>query len=121
MGTFRTDRTEAKYDAFKASGMLLHSCPLCNEKNTIKEFAHWRIVENAFPYDAVARVHHMLVSKRHVSTEQLTDEERLDFEEAKKGYVYDHYEFMIEPVPKQRSIPEHSHLHILIAKDLHNV
>ncbi|MGB4076802.1 MAG: hypothetical protein WBK28_03815, partial [Minisyncoccia bacterium] len=97
MGTFRTPETEAKYDALKASGSFLRSCPLCNEREILKEFKLWKILKNLFPYDAVAKTHHMLVSKRHVSSDGLTEEEQKEFEAVKRDYVYAAYEFMIEP------------------------
>ena len=32
----------------------------------IKRFEHWLIIENEFPYDAIAETHHMLVPKREL-------------------------------------------------------
>ncbi len=115
MGTLRTSETEAKYRAVKASGVMNDACPLCDERTSVKDFEHWRVIENLYPYDLVAKVHHMLVSKRHASDMELTDEEWEEFRSIKAGYVQEEYEFMIEPTWKQKSIPAHSHLHLLVA------
>lgn len=36
-------------------------------KPVIKEFEHWFIIENDFPYDAIATVNHMIFTKRKVA------------------------------------------------------
>lgn len=117
MGTLRSRATEAKYDAVKASGAMDNACALCDERETLAAFKHWRIVENLFPYDAVAKTHHMIVSLRHAPAEELTAEEKEEFEQIKQEYIHEHYEFFIEPTPKRRSIPAHAHFHMIIAKD----
>ena len=116
MGTLRTPETEAKYDAVKASGVMQKTCALCDDRTTLKDFTYWRVVENAFPYDQVAKTHHMAVLKRHAPIEELTANEHAEWEDIKHGYVFATYEFIIEPVPKQRSIPAHAHLHFIVAK-----
>jgi len=114
MGTMRTPETEARYTREKQSGRLAERV-LCKSPS-LKEFKEWRIIENRFPYDLVAEVHHMLVPKRHASDAELTASEQEEFEAIKEAYVQEVYEFMIEPARKKRSIPDHSHLHLLIAK-----
>ncbi len=117
MGTLRSPETEAKYDALKATGALTTTCPLCDERETIEEFKYWRIVENLFPYDAIARVHHMILPKRHASDDELSSEEKEEFDSIKESYIQQTYEFLIEPMRHRRSIPAHSHLHLIVAKE----
>lgn len=117
MGTLRTRATEAKYDAVKASGEMDGACPLCDERETLKAFTYWRVVENLFPYDRVAKTHHMVVLLRHAPLEELTAEEKQEFEKIKNEYIHEHYEFFIEPSPKKRSIPAHCHFHMITVKD----
>ncbi len=114
-GTLRTPETEDAYRRVKADGHLKDGCPLCKAES-LKEFTEWRIIGNTYPYDLIAKVHHMLVPKRHASDSELTESEQKEFAEIKESYVSDTYEFMIEPVRKQKSIPGHSHLHLLISK-----
>lgn len=77
----------------------------------------WRIIDNAFPYDEIAKVHHMLVPKRHVPDEEITSAEWAEFARLKKGYVNDTYEFTIEAVPRRMSIPGHMHLHLIVENE----
>ena len=112
MISLRTPETEARYTAVK----LLREpaeCGICNDL-TIKEFTHWRIVANQFPYDAIAAVHHMAVPKRHASEESLTDEEWAELDVIKHDYVAEQYEIALETMPKKKSIPGHFHLHLLV-------
>lgn len=44
----------------------------------VKEFKHWVIVQNQYPYDAVAEVHHLLAPRVHVpETDDLDDVKEL--------------------------------------------
>lgn len=117
MGTMRTPETEAAYARVRDTKTAQDACPLCDDRASIKEFELWRIVENRFPYDKIAHVHHMLMPKRHASDTELTPEELTEFDAIKREYVQTRYEFMIEPVRSQRSIPGHAHLHLVIAKE----
>ncbi|HRH24620.1 MAG TPA: hypothetical protein PK109_03470 [Candidatus Paceibacterota bacterium] len=114
-GTLRTPETEAKYKEYKAQGGLT-ACPLCERKDKLKEFTYWHVIENLFPYDHIARVHHMIVLNRHAPDAEFTQEERDELHEIKYGYAQDHYQFIFEPVGRQKSIPSHSHIHLIIAK-----
>ena len=37
-----------------------------NEKNAIIKFKHWLLIENEFPYDAIASKNHLLFTRRVV-------------------------------------------------------
>ncbi len=115
MGTLRTPETEAAYTAHKKAGGLTHGCVLC-KSDSVKEFTSWRIIENQYPYDLVAKVHHMILPKRHVPLEEVSPEEWQEYQDIKASYIQDTYEFFIEPSTARRSIPEHWHLHLLISK-----
>ncbi|HWA31930.1 MAG TPA: hypothetical protein VG694_00540 [Candidatus Paceibacterota bacterium] len=114
--TFRTQEMNEKYDQFKAEGNLVKGCNLC-EAPSLTEFNYWRIVDNRFPYDRVAKTHHMILPKRCVTEENLTDEEKAELKSLRAGYVNENYEFVIEPTAKMKSIPLHMHLHLIVSKD----
>jgi diadenosine tetraphosphate (Ap4A) HIT family hydrolase len=114
-GTLCLPETQAAYKAYRNDPVQARACGLCEERQHT-EFVHWRIIENRFPYDLFAKTHDMLVSKRHVSTEELSEEEKREFEEIKDTYVQEHYEIMIESVRRQRSLPSHAHLHLIVVK-----
>lgn len=116
MGTLRTKAATAEYAAFKDAGGLNGPCPLCVAP-AIAEFKHWKIMANRFPYDKVAVTHDMVVSLRHADWADSTLEERAELDEIKKGYINDHYDFIIEATTKKKSIPPHYHLHLIVATD----
>ncbi len=116
MGSLRTKEGKQKYVDYQKALSADAPCALCHIP-AIKEFALWKIVENAFPYDKVSEVHHMIVPKRHTDEKGLSEEELADLEFAKESFVHPEYEFIIEATHKKKSIPGHFHLHLLIAKE----
>jgi hypothetical protein len=116
MGTMRTPETQQKYHDLIAAGGLKEGCALCGAP-ALKTFTYWKIVENTFPYDKVAKVHHMILPLRHASESEITPEEWEEYREIKSGYVQTEYEFIVEPTKKMKSIPAHFHMHMIIAKD----
>lgn len=117
MKTFRTTETQQSYDTYKEERMNDDSCWICS-KPTIKTFAHWRIVENSFPYDRIASVHHLLTPLRHVHESELTEEELQEFVYIKENEL-DGYELLTWSIKKYQSVPNHYHVHALVPKDIH--
>ncbi len=114
MASLRSPETAESYRKYLKSEPG-GSCSLC-EKVPIKEFAFWKIVENSFPYDKISKTHHMLMPTRHVSEDFLSEEERKELRDIKISFVQAEYDWIIESTHKNRSIPEHFHLHLLTAK-----
>ncbi len=88
------------------------------EERAIRKFKHWVIVENDFPYDAIAKEHHMLVTKREVpcNFSLLNDEEKEEFELLKRDYLQENYEVLWENMPTAQSVSGHFHIHLLNLK-----
>lgn len=84
----------------------------------VKEFKHWVIIQNEFPYDAVASVSHMLSTKREVALDWalLTKEEMAEYWEIRKNYLNEHYEAIWENLPRGMTVPHHFHLHLIVLK-----
>lgn len=116
MGRFRYKKDEKHYKRLRDKGHLEGGCKLC-EHSSIKEFQYWKIIENSFPYTRIAQLHHMIIPKRHIKEEELSQEEWMEYREVKNGYINENYEFIIEPTQRKKSIPAHFHLHLVIAKD----
>ncbi len=91
-------------------------CRIC-ELESLHEFEYWRIITNEFPYDRVAEKHSMLVPKRHVKEKELTAEESQELIEIKYNPVLSEYTNIVQNNKKLITIPEHFHLHLLVAKD----
>jgi hypothetical protein len=88
------------------------------QKILVKEFDHWVIVENEFPYDAVTSTSHMIATKREVGFDWalLTAEEKEEYESIKKNYLPEHYDAIWENLPKGATIAHHFHLHLVVLK-----
>lgn len=104
------------YEAYKAKGHLAEGCRLC-DKEPIKVFKNWKIIQNKFPYDQITAVHHMLVPLRHVTEAKLTAEEAEELYDIKTNLLDGEYMFIMEALPRIKSIPAHFHLHLLVPKD----
>ncbi|MEJ0054035.1 MAG: hypothetical protein WDN10_04950 [bacterium] len=116
MPSLRTPEVVAKYLAHRESRKGSDSCELC-EKLATKEFTYWKVVENDFPYGQIAKTHHMLVPLRHTTEDGLTDSELAEQKLIKRGFVNEGYDWIIEATHKNRSIPSHFHLHLIVQKE----
>ncbi|MBM3257552.1 MAG: DUF3605 domain-containing protein [Candidatus Liptonbacteria bacterium] len=116
MALLRSKELHEKYLAYIAKGGLSNGCVLCT-KPPITDFTHWKIVLNDFPYDKFAQIHHMIVPRRHIAENELSEAEKEEFQRLKAGHINENYDFMIEPTYKLKSIPSHFHIHLLVIKD----
>jgi hypothetical protein len=112
---FRTQEQLEKYKAYIAAGGLDTGCVLCS-KSPIKTFTYWKVIPNDFPYDLVAKTHHMLIPFQHVAEKNLSEDEWKEFQLIKGEYLQQ-YDYIIEATEKQKSIPQHFHLHLITKKD----
>jgi hypothetical protein len=116
MPRLRTKKSEKKYHDLVKAGLLKHGCRLC-QVSSLKEFTYWRIIRNDFPYDLIAKVHDMIVPKRHAKESELKEIEKKEYAKIKTTYLEAKYEFIVEPMMKLKSIPAHFHLHLIIVKN----
>ena len=115
MVSLRTAEGKKKYKEYLSTHSESGVCDIC-AKEPIKKFAGWKIIENSFPYDQIAQTHHMLTTLRHVDEAALSSEELGELKMIKKTFVNDSYDWIIEATTKNKSIPAHFHLHLIIAK-----
>lgn len=113
---FRTKETHEAYAAARAAGHLGDECPLCTAPS-ITEFTHWRTINNRFPYDRVAQVHHMLIPRTHCTEHELSPEAVAELLDIKHTQLVA-YEFILEALPHMKSIPAHFHLHLLRSHEI---
>ena len=109
----RSVKNQNEYREFIKKGGLENICPLC-KKSSIKDFLHWRIVKNDFPYDTIAKTNDILILKRHGEETSLKEEKEL--KEIKKGFLNENYDFIIEALPDEKSIPGHFHVQLIVSK-----
>lgn len=116
MTTLRTDETKAAYDAYKLQDGFKNACPLCVAP-VLKTFTYWKIIANAYPYDRIAQVHHMILPVRHVTEAEVTKDEWQEYQTIKRGYIQKEYEFILETTNQMKTIPAHLHQHLIVLKD----
>ena len=112
----RSKEMAEKYRQHKDSGAMDDICVLCKAES-IKEFIYWKIINNNFPYDLLAKQHHMLVPVRHIREDQITAEEYNELLDIKANNL-DVYDYIMEATPKAKSVPYHFHLHLIVGKQL---
>lgn len=117
MGGLRSDEMEQKYREYIKDGHMEIVCNLCDKATSVKEFKYWKIVENIFPWDRIAKIQHMIIPKRHIMYQELNDEEKKEFDKIKLGYIEENYELIAEATHKKKSIPKHFHVHLIVTKD----
>jgi len=111
--TFRTIEGERAYADHLASGIDGDVCVLCARDGDI-EFVHWKIIPAKFPYDLIAERHDMILPKRHCVEEELTMDEVKELHVLKSEYLFNEYDYLIEPARKSK--PTHLHIHLIGAK-----
>lgn len=104
-----------RYQQYQKDHPPSDECSICT-KPAIKSFTYWKLTDNAFPYDLVASTHHMIVPLRHVTEDGLNPEEIKEFKTIKESLMNDTYDYIIEATQKNKSIPAHFHLHLIIGK-----
>lgn len=114
----RTPETEAKYQDFKksqlAAGRDLSVFDL-SEEIILREFNHWLIIENRFPYDNMTSVNHMLVPRRQLKDLlEATEEEVAEHNSIRDILVTEaYYDALVENFPRSKSVHRHIHLHLV--------
>jgi len=110
--SLRTVKGEAIYADHKKNGKTKS----LSEEHSIKEWQHWRLIDNKFPYASVFKVHHMLIPKREVDKKNLSKNElrEMDLILEELDVLYD---CMLVNFNKKQSIKYHYHVHMLTYKD----
>ena len=87
-------------------------------EGVIKEFKHWFIIENAFPYDMFAEINHLLLTKekKSFSWDNVSQEEKDELELLKKTYFAENYDVVYENLSSSQTQPGWFHLHLLKLK-----
>jgi len=115
MTGFRTKKLHEKYIKHLKNNKVV-GCPLC-KREAIKAFKYWKIIKNNFPYDKIAKEHHMIVPLQHITEDSLNMKEIDELKRIKKSYIKDNnYNYIMEGTIHSQSQPEHFHLHLIKLK-----
>lgn len=103
-------RTKATWERYQ-NQPVRDDCFMCVKRKIVKEFEHWLIIENDFPYDAVASIHHLAIPREHITT--LNKDTLEEYQNVVVHYVDQNYDFTGTNTPGNRTQPQHFHLHLL--------
>jgi hypothetical protein len=106
----RTAESEQAYQDAKVTGKTM---PLELEPS-LKQWVHWRMIDNRFPYDMIFSVHRMLLPKRAGVSDRwhLNKDEKEELEVILKEFVYPEFDMWFENCPKRRSVASMYHIHL---------
>jgi len=112
MSIFRTPEMEKKYQEFRDSHPVGHTN--WNDKSIlIKEWYHWKLVNNIFYWDNLLTLDHLLIPKRQFKRFfEMSGIERRELEEIEKE-LKGKYESMVTNFVKARSVTNHFHIHLV--------
>lgn len=111
--SLRTLEDEAAYARAKKRG---HAKKPLHKEAPLKEWQHWLLIENEFPYTAVFKTSHMLVPRREISRKQISADEQKELDEI-IDEVERKYDAMMINFPTKQSIKHHHHIHLLSYKE----
>jgi hypothetical protein len=114
----RSDASHKDYTEFKAQHNNTDRLGTFDftEETIIREFTHWVIIKNRFPYDNVAKVNDMLVSRKPIGRHyDGTEEEEREYHDILKLLAQeDYYDALIENFPSTKSVKKFAHTHLII-------
>ena len=115
MTSLRSPEMKLQYDQYRKEHAADTSCALCGREG-LRSFTYWKIMENLFPYDRIAKTHHMIMPIRHVTEPELNQDELRELLEIKEQVLHQEYEWIMEATHLTKSIPDHFHLHLIVTK-----
>ncbi len=112
--SLRTYRDEVKYAKVKKVRSSKDNA--LKEEKPLKQWKHWKLIINAFPYSSAFKIHHLLVPNRVVSESELNETERKELDTI-LAEVSEDYDCLLVNFVSKQSIRNHFHLHLLTYKD----
>lgn len=106
--SLRKDLSEIKHSSNKRPATFL-SDP------RIKQWKHWILIENSFPYDMAFSMHHLLMPIREVAEPDLSKQEKQELESILDELSGD-YDSRLINYPAKQSVRHHFHIHMLVYK-----
>ena len=87
-------------------------------KEPVDEYKYWVIIEDEFPFDKIAKVHHLLIPKRvFMESTDMTKEEKEEMEYLIGNELPKKYDYILNKLDgRSRSFPDHFHIHLLEIK-----
>lgn len=84
---------------------------------SIMDFKEWKVIENRFPYDTIAKVHHLLVPKRQFTHFTAMNEYELaELEGILENELAQAYDMISYNFPKNQSVKSWLHYHLILLK-----
>ncbi len=122
MASLRKKETQEAYRKLmkQRDALEVPRIDIASEKK-IREFEHWILIKNKFPYDRVAKKHDLLFPRRVFTEDKdISGAEREELREIKKE-LQSEYDIAFESFSHSKSIRGHFHIHFISFKDsFHN-
>lgn len=105
----RHDTTENAYRVAQEN----HTVPGLEAEPSLREWKHWRLIDNRFPYDRVFQEHHMLVPRRRVAQySDFTMPELMELDKIIREFCEVNYDALLLNMISGRSVLDMFHLHV---------
>jgi hypothetical protein len=106
--SLRSEQGEQHYIDIKKANKLI---PLLDEP-AIRQWNHWKLVVNSFPYDICFKEHDLLIPFSGAAIkESLSEVETIELNQIINEYAMDKYDMIFENTMKRRSVPNLYHIH----------
>jgi hypothetical protein len=111
--TARTAKLERAYQKAKSNGGLV---PLY-EETSLKDWTHWKLVQNRFPHNKIVTKHQMVVLKREANIWAIKQEELIELWYVILPWADERYHFAKINLVAMRSINAVPHIHLCDYQD----
>jgi hypothetical protein len=111
--SLRKPETRAAYKVALSEGKMFNF----TRATYLEEWTHWGLVVNEFPYDLIAKTHHLLIPNRPVrGRDELLYVEEVELRNILRE-ISPNYDAYLENFPRHQSVKNHFHVHLLEYED----
>lgn len=109
----RSAKVQAEYEAFKNAKAV--DAFVYESHEVVREFTHWLIIQNRFPYDNMVRINHLLISREPLTSPLQADTAvKTEFEAIIQELTDQHdYDALIQNFPKTTTVKTQFHVHLV--------
>lgn len=110
--SLRSSKDEKRYQLAR----LAQPTRNLTKEKPLKEWKHWYLLPNMFPYSAAFSIHHMLLPKRVIPRSHLNGAERGELDTI-LDELESSYDTIMMNFQTKQSIRHHFHIHLLVYKE----
>lgn len=109
----RSEAVRAEYEAFAANNPSDYF--EFADEEVVHEYEHWVIIKNRFPYDNIAAINHLLVSREPIELLiQAPEAVRTEYENIVHNLAHlERYDAIIQNLPGATTVRAQYHVHLI--------